>query len=34
MAIAAPTERDWGHLTGFFADPEGNIDSLCAVLPA
>jgi len=33
VAIAAPTERDWGHLTGFFADPEGNIHSLFAVLP-
>ena len=34
VAIAAPMERDWGHLTGFFADPEGNIHSLFAVLPA
>jgi len=30
--IAGPTETDWGHYTGFFADPEGNIHSLFAVL--
>jgi uncharacterized glyoxalase superfamily protein PhnB len=32
-AIAEPAERDWGHLTGFFADPDGNIHSLFAILP-
>ena len=30
--IALPIETDWGHYTGFFADPEGNIHSLFAVL--
>ena len=32
-AIAAPVETKWGHYTAFFADPEGNIHSLFAVLP-
>jgi len=32
VAIAEPAERDWGHVTGFFADPEGNIHSLFAVM--
>jgi uncharacterized glyoxalase superfamily protein PhnB len=32
-AIAEPVEKHWGHFTGFFADPEGNIHSLFAVLP-
>jgi len=32
-AIAAPVVTDWGHFTAFFADPEGNIHSLFAVLP-
>lgn len=31
-AIAEPAEQDWGHVTGFFADPEGNIHSLFAVI--
>jgi catechol 2,3-dioxygenase-like lactoylglutathione lyase family enzyme len=31
-AIAEPAPRDWGHVTGFFADPEGNIHSLFAVV--
>ena len=31
-AIAEPAEQDWGHLTGFFADPEGNIHSLFATI--
>lgn len=30
--IAPPTEMSWGHFTAFFADPEGNIHSLFAVL--
>ena len=30
--IAQPVETAWGHYTGFFADPEGNIHSLFAVL--
>jgi catechol 2,3-dioxygenase-like lactoylglutathione lyase family enzyme len=33
IAIAEPAERDWGHLTGFFADPDGNIHSLFAIIP-
>lgn len=32
-AIAEPTIKPWGHVTGFFADPEGNIHSLFAVNP-
>lgn len=32
VAIAEPAERDWGHFTAFFADPEGNIHSLFAVI--
>ena len=32
VPIAPPVETDWGHYTGFFADPEGNIHSLFAVL--
>ncbi|MBB2924356.1 VOC family protein [Cellulomonas cellasea] len=32
-AVAQPVETAWGHYTGFFADPEGNIHSLFAVLP-
>lgn len=31
--VAEPIETAWGHCTGFFADPEGNIHSLFAVLP-
>jgi catechol-2,3-dioxygenase len=31
--IAAPVEKPWGHLAGFFGDPEGNIHSIFAVLP-
>lgn len=31
--VAAPVATEWGHFTGFFADPEGNIHSLFAVLP-
>lgn len=31
-SIAAPTKKPWGHFAGFFADPEGNIHSLFAVL--
>ena len=33
-SIAEPTRMHWGQFTGFFADPEGNIHSLFAVLPA
>lgn len=29
---AVAVETDWGHFTAFFADPEGNIHSLFAVL--
>ena len=31
-SVAAPVETNWGHCTGFFADPEGNIHSLFAEL--
>ena len=30
--IASPVETEWGHFTAFFADPEGNIHSIFAVL--
>jgi uncharacterized glyoxalase superfamily protein PhnB len=33
VAVAEPVVKDWGHTTGFFADPEGNIHSLFAVNP-
>lgn len=32
-SIAEPKSMDWGHTTGFFADPDGNIHSLFAVNP-
>jgi predicted enzyme related to lactoylglutathione lyase len=32
-SIAEPQKKHWGQYTGFFADPEGNIHSLFAVLP-
>lgn len=32
-AIAHPTQMEWGHFTGFFADPEGNIHSLFCESP-
>lgn len=32
-AITAPQIKSWGHTTGFFADPEGNIHSLFALNP-
>lgn len=31
--IARPTVQAWGHFTGFFGDPAGNIHSLFAVIP-
>jgi catechol 2,3-dioxygenase-like lactoylglutathione lyase family enzyme len=33
VPIAEPAEREWGHVAGSFADPEGNIHSLFALLP-
>jgi len=33
VSISEPAEREWGHLAGWFGDPEGNIHSLFAVLP-
>ncbi|MNG23783.1 Glyoxalase-like domain protein [compost metagenome] len=32
-AIMEPKEKHWGHVTSFFADPDGNIHSLFAVIP-
>lgn len=32
-AITEPKSMSWGHTTGFFADPEGNIHSIFAVNP-
>ncbi|MFC5468267.1 VOC family protein [Cohnella suwonensis] len=31
--ITEPMTKEWGHTTGFFADPEGNIHSIFAVNP-
>lgn len=33
-SITEPRSMSWGHTTGFFADPDGNIHSLFAVNPA
>lgn len=33
-AVTSPQVKPWGHTTGFFGDPEGNIHSLFAVNPA
>ena len=33
VPVSEPAEREWGHLAGWFADPEGNIHSLFAILP-
>jgi uncharacterized glyoxalase superfamily protein PhnB len=32
--VTAPQNKSWGHTTGFFGDPEGNIHSIFAVNPA
>lgn len=32
VPVAEPVETEWGQYTAFFADPEGNIHSLFAVL--
>lgn len=32
-AITEPKSMSWGHTTGFFADPDGNIHSIFAVNP-
>lgn len=31
--ITSPQVKSWGHTTGFFADPDGNIHSLFALNP-
>lgn len=33
-SITEPRSMDWGHTTGFFADPDGNIHSIFVVNPA
>ncbi|WP_156277808.1 VOC family protein [Paenibacillus sp. NEAU-GSW1] len=33
VAITEPQSKSWGHTTGFFADPEGNIHSIFALNP-
>jgi len=33
VSITEPKLMSWGHTTGFFADPDGNIHSLFAVNP-
>jgi len=33
VSISEPVEREWGHVAGFFGDPDGNIHSIFAVLP-
>lgn len=30
-AVTEPKTMSWGHTTGFFADPEGNIHSIFAI---
>ncbi|MGG1551484.1 VOC family protein [Paenibacillus ferrarius] len=32
--VTAPQIKPWGHTTGFFGDPEGNVHSIFAVNPA
>ncbi|GIO10536.1 hypothetical protein J19TS2_00910 [Cohnella xylanilytica] len=32
--VTAPQIKSWGHTTGFFGDPEGNVHSIFAVNPA
>ena len=32
--VTAPQVKSWGHTTGFFGDPEGNIHSIFAMNPA
>ncbi|MDQ0062567.1 VOC family protein [Paenibacillus harenae] len=32
-SITEPKSMSWGHTTGFFADPDGNIHSLFAINP-
>ena len=32
-SITEPKSMSWGHTTGFFADPDGNIHSIFAVNP-
>ncbi|WEK54453.1 MAG: VOC family protein [Candidatus Cohnella colombiensis] len=32
-SITEPKVMSWGHTTGFFADPEGNIHSIFAINP-
>ncbi|UJF31674.1 VOC family protein [Paenibacillus hexagrammi] len=31
--VTAPQIKSWGHTTGFFGDPEGNVHSIFAVNP-
>lgn len=33
VGISEPSVMSWGHTTGFWADPEGNIHSIFAVNP-
>lgn len=33
-SITEPVSMSWGHTTGFFADPDGNIHSLFAINPS
>ncbi|OMF37699.1 glyoxalase [Paenibacillus sp. FSL H8-0548] len=32
-SITEPKSMSWGHTTGFFADPDGNIHSIFAINP-
>lgn len=34
LDVTAPQVKSWGHTTGFFGDPEGNVHSIFAVNPA
>ncbi|GIP21098.1 VOC family protein [Paenibacillus sp. J22TS3] len=33
MDVTAPQIKSWGHTTGFFGDPEGNVHSIFVVNP-
>ncbi|MCZ8522938.1 MULTISPECIES: VOC family protein [Paenibacillus] len=33
VSVTEPKSMSWGHTTGFFADPDGNIHSLFAINP-
>jgi catechol 2,3-dioxygenase-like lactoylglutathione lyase family enzyme len=32
VSVSEPVEREWGHVAGFFGDPEGNVHSIFAIV--